>query len=268
MIPGCRGVRSPSARCKSVRHTPQTRTFSRTSPRPGMGSGRSAATRGPLDMGPGSPTCQARTAASFSAASPGPNRLRSRRLAGDQHVAARLVQHGGDRVAGSGRGLWVPSTRTSASSAASSSSRRAVALAQDAGNLQPGCQSAGLVDGVVEQLLAVVPGMAAVLLPRPAAQRIDVDEVQRGAEDFGQPDGLGHRGWAAGRGIDAHHDGVSAGVAGAGSPSPGTVRSRPDRCRPSRPSGPGRRQGPGCRPPAAGRPGRRLAARVPGARPP
>ena len=84
-----------------------------------------------------------------------------------------------------------------------------MALAQDAGNLQPGRQPAGLVDGAVEQLLAVEQGMAAVLFPCPAAQRIDVDEVQRGAEDFGQPDGLGHRGWAAGRGVDSHHDGVS-----------------------------------------------------------
>ena len=48
----CTG-RSPSARCRSVRHTPHTETRTRISPGPGVGSARSPKTSGPSAIGDG-----------------------------------------------------------------------------------------------------------------------------------------------------------------------------------------------------------------------
>ena len=57
--PARRGGRSPSARCRSVRHTPHALTCSRTSPRPGTGMGLLTATSGLVLMGPADRTAQA-----------------------------------------------------------------------------------------------------------------------------------------------------------------------------------------------------------------
>ena len=54
-----RGGRSPSARCRSVRQTPQARTRSRTWPGPGSGTSFSTRARGPVSTGPGSSTTHA-----------------------------------------------------------------------------------------------------------------------------------------------------------------------------------------------------------------
>ena len=57
-VSGRCGARSPSARCRSVRQTPQQRTATRTCPGPGSGRSRSIARSGPPAMGPGSCTAQ------------------------------------------------------------------------------------------------------------------------------------------------------------------------------------------------------------------
>jgi hypothetical protein len=51
---GAFGGRSPSARCRSVRHTPQQMTRTSNWPGPGSGTGRSISLSGPPAAGPGS----------------------------------------------------------------------------------------------------------------------------------------------------------------------------------------------------------------------
>jgi hypothetical protein len=52
-------VRSPSAKWRSVRHTPQADTRTLISPGPGSGTGRSTAVNGAVAIGPGVPTTHA-----------------------------------------------------------------------------------------------------------------------------------------------------------------------------------------------------------------
>lgn len=59
MTPRWWGGRSPSARCRSVRHTPQTCTRTRISPAAGKGSGRSTSRRGLSSIGDGCSTIHA-----------------------------------------------------------------------------------------------------------------------------------------------------------------------------------------------------------------
>src|SRR5258706_2171529 len=49
----CRGASSPSTMCRSVRHTPQARTFNRTWPEAGSGRGKSDTRSGRCWIGPG-----------------------------------------------------------------------------------------------------------------------------------------------------------------------------------------------------------------------
>src|SRR5690606_21659202 len=70
-VRGRRGCRSPSARCRSVRHTPHALTRTRTSPGPGCGSGSVTDRSGPRSSGPGRSTTHARTPPSWRA--PGPD---------------------------------------------------------------------------------------------------------------------------------------------------------------------------------------------------
>ena len=58
--PGGAATRSPSARCRSVRQTPQAATFTRTSPGDGDRGSRVTARSGRRSMGPGESTIQAR----------------------------------------------------------------------------------------------------------------------------------------------------------------------------------------------------------------
>src|SRR6185312_7093895 len=64
------GGRSPSARCRSVRQTPQVRTLTRTWPAPGSGTSRSTSRSGPPSIGPGRATTHARTTGSLGRVSP------------------------------------------------------------------------------------------------------------------------------------------------------------------------------------------------------
>ena len=61
VVSGCLGGRSPSARCRSVRQTPQQRILSSSWPGPGSGTGRSVSWSGPVAIGPGWWTTHART---------------------------------------------------------------------------------------------------------------------------------------------------------------------------------------------------------------